>query len=388
MEQHLYLAHFGIKGQKWGVRRYQNPDGSYTAAGRERYGVNDPLKTKYSKNLQSGRVDHNKIEHPDLKKGTRIYRISSKQSDLGKSRLYVTYDEAKDRNYYLSGIWNPDKSDKLYEQYLEPVKDLKIASLPIVSKESAKIYGNDPSKVGEAFINAFAATRLSGDPSDVQKAYNKWDGSAKSLHNVKVNGYDAQSLSDYFSERVQVPKKYLYEDLMDKYSRNASALYKDAADAVNADPNAQKKLTKALKELGFDGQVDAAGLGHLESGQTTSERLAKNERNIAPAYGTVANDPLIIFDSKTNLKERAASAEVPKGTQSVAGALVTAEQTNRPIKISPKRTESLIRTTEASVKRLSSKAQAMKESGKTIDEIASSLGLSESYVKRYLYGMN
>ena len=32
-----YLAHFGILGMKWGIRRYQNKDGSLTALGRKRY---------------------------------------------------------------------------------------------------------------------------------------------------------------------------------------------------------------------------------------------------------------------------------------------------------------------------------------------------------------
>ena len=30
------LYHFGIKGQKWGIRRYQNPDGTLTEAGKRR----------------------------------------------------------------------------------------------------------------------------------------------------------------------------------------------------------------------------------------------------------------------------------------------------------------------------------------------------------------
>lgn len=33
-----YISHFGIKGMKWGVRRYQNKDGSLTPEGRKRYG--------------------------------------------------------------------------------------------------------------------------------------------------------------------------------------------------------------------------------------------------------------------------------------------------------------------------------------------------------------
>lgn len=32
-----YICHHGIKGQKWGVRRYQNPDGSLTEEGKRRY---------------------------------------------------------------------------------------------------------------------------------------------------------------------------------------------------------------------------------------------------------------------------------------------------------------------------------------------------------------
>ena len=45
------LQHHGIKGQKWGIRRYQNKDGSLTPAGRKRQKQNDdgPVHEDHSK---------------------------------------------------------------------------------------------------------------------------------------------------------------------------------------------------------------------------------------------------------------------------------------------------------------------------------------------------
>ena len=34
--ENLYLCHHGIKGQKWGIRRFQNEDGTLTTEGRKR----------------------------------------------------------------------------------------------------------------------------------------------------------------------------------------------------------------------------------------------------------------------------------------------------------------------------------------------------------------
>ena len=48
-----HIEHHGIKGMKWGVRRYQNPDGSLTDAGRRRYDVGKPITEQAKKAAKS-----------------------------------------------------------------------------------------------------------------------------------------------------------------------------------------------------------------------------------------------------------------------------------------------------------------------------------------------
>lgn len=50
------LYHHGVRGQKWGVRRYQNADGSLTAKGRKRYGTDLDINDKSRKNIAKIRL--------------------------------------------------------------------------------------------------------------------------------------------------------------------------------------------------------------------------------------------------------------------------------------------------------------------------------------------
>ena len=98
------LKHWGILGMHWGIRRYQNPDGSLTPEGRERYGVKTAAETKketYSQKLESLKYKENKTEKEiaqleALERGEKYFRANGERKKSIKDITSKEYKEGMD----------------------------------------------------------------------------------------------------------------------------------------------------------------------------------------------------------------------------------------------------------------------------------------------------
>ena len=83
-DEGAYLAHHGVKGQRWGVRRFQNPDGSLTEKGKRRMktlqGKSDKLDAKKAK-LNSQKSKLNPLKEIDAEYARSLAEKVDKRKD-------------------------------------------------------------------------------------------------------------------------------------------------------------------------------------------------------------------------------------------------------------------------------------------------------------------
>lgn len=85
-----YLIHHGIKGQKHGIRRYQNEDGSLTAAGRQHYGVGPAREQQNNKNIKQQK--QNVKQKEENKKLTAEEYNKKLETMIKKEKLEKEYE--------------------------------------------------------------------------------------------------------------------------------------------------------------------------------------------------------------------------------------------------------------------------------------------------------
>lgn len=104
MDDELY--HFGVKGMKWGVRRYQNEDGSLTSLGKKRDKMLSDRKTakKHSTTSNMVKAEYSRREFEDAKTRLKLEnqkKKSKRQQDLEKKYIDQGFskDEAEIKAY-------------------------------------------------------------------------------------------------------------------------------------------------------------------------------------------------------------------------------------------------------------------------------------------------
>lgn len=218
------LYHHGILGQKWGIRRFQNPDGSLTPEGRKRYGRNSakrPSSSQISRAQDVTRKDWSKPDMPD-----KVFSI------LGGDKETLTNVRKSYRDLYHEG----SKIESDVQKHLVSKNGTPLIDLDTIDEQ----FTNDVPKTDriKMHLSSSIAHRLT-DASEPERSLEtlkkEWPmgdiafAMSECINDGYVDG-DITAWSMWVTNKV--PEKTL--DAMSTYQKRKRKLWRENLDKIES----------------------------------------------------------------------------------------------------------------------------------------------------------
>ncbi len=211
------LYHHGVKGQKWGLRRYQNEDGSLTSEGRQHYGYGEARANMRAAKAQykADQKAYGKAFNRATGAGQYIRGLTKKgreENERRYSELVKTANKASESEAAYKQAKKEYKNSDEYKARQEKMKKAAIAGAAVVATALAaygayKIYSNnkkinDAKKVGEEYYGRLKSKASDmtwtamhyGSGEEYAKARDNWKGTQSQL--TKYRKLSSLSMKD------------------------------------------------------------------------------------------------------------------------------------------------------------------------------------------------
>lgn len=166
------LQHWGIKGMKWGVRRYQNKDGTLTEAGKKRYSrdIQENKSKKKDNRIDTSNPDPRRWAREDLERTGRVIDATSKIVKQAQDVERNTSSKPTKKKLDLSNMTDKELSDRINREMLErryndlfaPEEKPKVSKGREAVRDALDVAGTVLGVVGSAVSLALAINQLKG----------------------------------------------------------------------------------------------------------------------------------------------------------------------------------------------------------------------------------
>lgn len=189
-----YFEHHGILGMKWGVRRFQNPDGSLTPAGEARY--NRKQKHEEAKAAKAEAKRAKEAAKPPTKAEIRAQQLE-KLSKMSDQEIRDAIARKQLENQYKQLVLGPDEVSA-GKKYMNTLKDKAINALIDVEVNTGKAY------VEKALKDSLGLNEKKPDLNlEIQKETLRMKKIANDSNELKLKQQKAELKADKKEDRVE-----------------------------------------------------------------------------------------------------------------------------------------------------------------------------------------